>query len=71
MCRRNLFHYDLWVCMELQVLSNTASRLLFHAYKKVQERQLCKTYSLTMSQSASNDPERSISFREYPENYQK
>ena len=34
MCRRNLFHYDLWVCTELQGLSKTASRLWFYAYKK-------------------------------------
>ena len=34
MCRRNLFHYDLQVCTELQVLSKTASRLWFYAYKK-------------------------------------
>ena len=34
MCRRNLFHYDLRVCTELQVLSKTASRLWFYAYKK-------------------------------------
>ena len=34
MCRRNLFHYDLRVCTELQVLSKTASRLWLFAYKK-------------------------------------
>ena len=34
MCRRNLFHYDLRVCMELQVPSKTVSRLWFCAYKK-------------------------------------
>ena len=34
MCRRNLFHYDLRVCKELQVLSKTASRLWVYAYKK-------------------------------------
>ena len=34
MCRRNLFYYDLRVCTELQVLSKTASRLWFYAYKK-------------------------------------
>ena len=34
MCRRNLFHYDLQSCTELQVLSKTASRLWFYAYKK-------------------------------------
>ena len=34
MCRRNLFHYDLRVCTELKVLSKTASRLCFYAYKK-------------------------------------
>ena len=34
MCRRNLLHYDLQVCTELQVLSNTVSRLCFYAYKK-------------------------------------
>ena len=34
MCRRNLFHFDLRVCTELQVLSKTASRLWFYAYKK-------------------------------------
>ena len=34
MCRRNLFNYDLQVCTELQVLSKTASRLWFYAYKK-------------------------------------
>ena len=34
MFRRNLFHYDLRVCKELQVLSKTASRLWFFAYKK-------------------------------------
>ena len=34
MCRRNLFHNDLQVCTELQVLSKTASRLWFYAYKK-------------------------------------
>ena len=34
MCRRNLFHYDLRVCTELQILSKTASRLWFYAYKK-------------------------------------
>ena len=34
MCRRNLYHYDLRVCTELQVLSKTASRLWFYAYKK-------------------------------------
>ena len=34
MCRRNLFHYDLRVCTELQVISKTASRLCFYAYKK-------------------------------------
>ena len=34
MCRRNLFRYNLRVCMELQVLSKTASRLWFYAYKK-------------------------------------
>ena len=35
MCRRNLFHYDLRVCTELQVLTKTASRVWFYAYKKV------------------------------------
>ena len=34
MCRRNLFHYDMQVSMELQVLSKTVSRLWFYAYKK-------------------------------------
>ena len=34
MCRRNLFHYDLRVCTELHILSKTASRLWFYAYKK-------------------------------------
>ena len=34
MCRRNLFHYDMQISMELQVLSKTASRLWFYAYKK-------------------------------------
>ena len=34
MCRWNLFHYDLRVCKELQVLSKTAFRLWFYAYKK-------------------------------------
>ena len=34
MCRRNLFHNDLRMCTELQVLSKTASRLWFYAYKK-------------------------------------
>ena len=34
MCRRNLFHYALRVCTELQVLSKTASRLWFYANKK-------------------------------------
>ena len=34
MCHRNLFHYDLRVCMGLQVLFKTASRLWFYAYKK-------------------------------------
>ena len=34
MCHRNLFHYDLRVCTELHVLSKTASRLWFYAYKK-------------------------------------
>ena len=31
---RNFFPYDLRVCTELQVLSKTASRLWFYAYKK-------------------------------------
>ena len=31
---RNLFHYDLRVCTELQVLPKTTSRLWFYAYKK-------------------------------------
>ena len=31
------FHFYLRVCTELQVLSKTASRLWFYAYKKVQE----------------------------------
>ena len=34
MCRRNLFHYDLRVCTELQFLSKNVSRLWFYAYKK-------------------------------------
>ena len=34
MCRRNWFYYDLRVCTELQVLSKTASRLWYYAYKK-------------------------------------
>ena len=34
MCRRNLFHYHLRVCTELQILPKTASRLWFYAYKK-------------------------------------
>ena len=34
MCRWNLFHYDLRVYTELQVLSKTASRLWFYAYEK-------------------------------------
>ena len=34
MGRRSLFYYDLQVCMELQVLSKTASCLWFYAYKK-------------------------------------
>ena len=34
MCRRNLFHYDLRVCTELQVLSKTVSRLWFYSYNK-------------------------------------
>ena len=38
MRRRNLFHFDLQVCTELQVLSKTASCLWFYDYKKVQER---------------------------------
>ena len=40
MFHRNWFHYYmyLWLCTELQVLSKTASRLWFFAYKKIQER---------------------------------
>ena len=34
MCRWNLFNYDLRLSTELQVLSKTASRLWFYAYKK-------------------------------------
>ena len=34
MCRRNWFHYGLPVCTELQVLSKTASRLCYYAYKE-------------------------------------
>ena len=34
MFRRNWFHHYLRVCTELQVLSKTASRLWFYAYKK-------------------------------------
>ena len=34
MCGWNLFHNDLRVCMELQVLSKTVSRLWFYAFKK-------------------------------------
>ena len=33
-CHWNGFHYDLRVCTGLQVLSKTASRLWFYAYKK-------------------------------------
>ena len=34
MCRRNLFHYYSRMCRDLQVLSKSASRLWFNAYKK-------------------------------------
>ena len=34
MCCWNLFHYDLRVCTELQILSKTASRLWFYTFKK-------------------------------------
>ena len=34
MCCRNLFHYGLRVCKEMQVLSKAASRLWFYAYKQ-------------------------------------
>ena len=33
MCRRNLLHYDLRVCTELQNLTKTVSRFCFYAYK--------------------------------------
>ena len=33
LCRRIGFYYDLQVCTELQVLSKSASRLWFYAYK--------------------------------------
>ena len=72
MCRRNLFHYDLRVCTELQVLSKTASRLWFYAYKKYKNGNSSRG---TASQRHIRRPyataEVTILVREYPENYQK
>ena len=73
MCRRNLFHYNLRVCTVLQVLSKTASRLWFYAYKKYKNGNSARR---TASQRHIRSPiyataEVTILIREYPENYQK
>ena len=53
------------VCIELQVLSKTASRLWLYAYKKYKNGQikLCKTYILTTSHPVSHNPEQEWQFR--------
>ena len=50
-CRRNWFHYYLWVCTELQVLSETASRLWFYVYKSTRTVTLqdVHTYNATFA----------------------
>ena len=42
--RRNWFHYYLRLCTELQVLSKTASRLWFYAYKNTRTGTARRTY---------------------------
>ena len=69
---QNLFHYDLRVCTELQVLSKTASHLWFYAYKKYKNG---NSERRTTTKSHIRPPfapaEVTICVREYPENYQK
>ena len=58
MCRRNLFHYDLRVCTELQVLSKTASRLWFYAYKKYKNGNSARRTYLQRHIQSFHNPER-------------
>ena len=72
MCRRNLFHYDLRVYTELQVLSKTASRLWFYAYEKYKNGNSARRTALqrrirsSITQNGSDNFSSGIS-----ENYQK
>ena len=72
MCRRNLFHYDLWVCTELQVFSKSSSRLWFNALKKYKNSNSARrTASQRHIRPSISTAEVTILVREYPENYQK
>ena len=72
MCRRNWFYYDLRVCTELQVLSKTASRLWFYAYKKYKnDTSARRTSTQRHFRPAICSAEVTISVREYQEKLQK
>ena len=71
MCRRNLCHNDLRMYMELQVLSKTASRLRFYAYKTYKNgNSTRRTASQRHIRPSICYAEVTILDREYPENYQ-
>ena len=57
---RNWFHYDLQLCMELQVLSKIAACLWFYAYKEYRNNK--QTYSLTTSHPAARTLRRKWQF---------
>ena len=68
----DLFHYDLRMCTELQVLSKTASRLWFYATKSTRTVTLqdVQPHNVTSGRPYAT-AEVTILVREYPENYQK
>ena len=71
MCRWDLFHYDLWVCMELQVYLTLrlASSFMLTKSKRTVTLQDIQSHNVTSSLPWPRT-EVTISVREYPENYQ-
>ena len=69
MCRLNRFHNDLRVFTELQVISKTASRFWFYAYKKYKNSNSARLPVINVTSARSYaEAELTISVREYMEN---
>ena len=70
MCRQNWFYYVLWERTELQVLSKTASRLWYYAYKSTRMVTLPDVPLLNVTSSCPYAKAKvTILDRKYPENY--